>query len=980
MEAGDTLYISGGSSSKTYREKWSVGASGTSANPITIAVDAANTNHNGLVIFDFDSEGDSGIGTCITVFPQRYVTIDGNVDGKPHIAINNLRNTNWNHYYDATAIDAYGSTGVILKYLACTNGNVFVAINVSTGFQIHNCSVSENRGVATILCNASYGSWDSQQIYSNYFGRLFNETTPEGSPNPYYGPDGIQCGDGISIWANTFYITKSESKITSPEHPDTIQCIGERVKIYGNEFIMVGDAVVDRGGYDGVDGLWVYNNVFRIIEEIDTFPEYIRVYNGNPPALKDIKILNNTFVDNPWIPIWFSNLGGPTGEGIEVKNNIFNNCGRDQFRPVILIDDSCGYTADSFGFDGNIYFCPSNQAYVSFGADYPVSTWVSRFEPHGKTNAPVFVEYSPFGAGNNLHLSGSDTAAVNAGVQLSSYFGTDKDGILRPQGPGWDIGAYQSGVGGVLSTNLAPAVSVISQDAADVDPNAPGVQILEGTAVRYSGTASDPNGDPLIWQWIYTVNGGPEGVFQSGTGAVAAASFNYGAGTAGNIYVWKLRVRDGKASSESQFTVEVVSGPRAVEGLSFEAELGVVTAPFILTNGYIYQPVQTDGISGGRAAYDFTITNAGSYVIKAVVDGPGYGEWSLYVNIDSEPQGPEMVWQIPITIGFESRIISWQGNGTCVKPQFAPKVFNLSEGAHQLIIRGREANTRLDQIALAVLPEVTTLAATEITGTGATLNGSVNPLGSVSSAYFEYGPTTNYDDTTPATSVGNGTTFRAVSDLVTGLTPRTVYNFRLVAYNASIAHYGANQTFTTAPPPPTLADTGSFADLVTLQPKPGVMAYDINVPFWSDHARKTRWFSVPDTNSFIGFNSNGNWSFPAGTLWIEHFDLELTNGVAQSARRLETRFLVRNSGGVYGITYRWDDSQTNAFLVPKEGLDEPFVIHDVGTTRTQIWHYPARSECLTCHTPDHSDGFVYTDRIRKVRHDPSPNRLLAGHP
>jgi hypothetical protein len=60
---------------------------------------------------------------------------------------------------------------------------------------------------------------------------------------------------------------------------------------------------------------------------------------------------------------------------------------------------------------------------------------------------------------------------------------------------------------------------------------------------------------------------------------------------------------------------------------------------------------------------------------------------------------------------------------------------------------------------------------------------------------------------------------------------------------------------------------------------------------------------------------------------------------------------VRNTTGVYGVTYRWGDSLTNATLVPAEGLDEPFVIYDGGLVRTQVWHYPSRSECLSCHTP-----------------------------
>ena len=156
--------------------------------------------------------------------------------------------------------------------------------------------------------------------------------------------------------------------------------------------------------------------------------------------------------------------------------------------------------------------------------------------------------------------------------------------------------------------------------------------------------------------------------------------------------------------------------------------------------------------------------------------------------------------------------------------------------------------------------------------------------------------------------------------------------------------------------PPTLHDTGAFTNLnsltnqtQSLTPNVGVVPYDINVPFWSDNAAKSRWFFRPGTNFTTGFSRDSNWLFPTGMIWVKHFDLELTNGVPTSARRLETRLLVKNQGGSYGVTYRWGSSLTNATLVPDAGLDEPFVINDGGNLRTQIWHYPSRSECLTCH-------------------------------
>jgi len=165
-----------------------------------------------------------------------------------------------------------------------------------------------------------------------------------------------------------------------------------------------------------------------------------------------------------------------------------------------------------------------------------------------------------------------------------------------------------------------------------------------------------------------------------------------------------------------------------------------------------------------------------------------------------------------------------------------------------------------------------------------------------------------------------------------------------------IGRLNYNTTSSGAPLPPTLAASGAFSDLASLTPNSGIVLYELNVPFWSDNAIKTRWFSVPNTNRTIGFNPDGNWSFPTGSVWIKHFELELTNGVPESRRRLETRFIVRNTNGVYGMTYRWTMPPTNALLVAEAGLDEVFTINDGGNVRTQIWHYPGRSECLACHT------------------------------
>jgi len=89
--------------------------------------------------------------------------------------------------------------------------------------------------------------------------------------------------------------------------------------------------------------------------------------------------------------------------------------------------------------------------------------------------------------------------------------------------------------------NYPPKVSNINHDAVDVDPTTIGLQVYEGTTVTYSGSASDPDGEILSWQWIYTIHDGQflnEILFLSGTGPIANAVFTYGPGTAGKTYTW----------------------------------------------------------------------------------------------------------------------------------------------------------------------------------------------------------------------------------------------------------------------------------------------------------------------------------------------------------------------------------------------------------------------------------------------------------
>jgi hypothetical protein len=140
---------------------------------------------------------------------------------------------------------------------------------------------------------------------------------------------------------------------------------------------------------------------------------------------------------------------------------------------------------------------------------------------------------------------------------------------------------------------------------------------------------------------------------------------------------------------------------------------------------------------------------------------------------------------------------------------------------------------------LPLPPGASTLPATPVTAGSATLNGTVNPNGADSVAYFQWGLTTAYQNTTPPQDAGSGSSVAPVQSTLTGLSPNTTYYYQLVATNRGGVAYGTGESFTTPLPPPVIRPPTSQAGMIILtwQAVPGqtyVVQYSTDLKTWTN--------------------------------------------------------------------------------------------------------------------------------------------------
>jgi hypothetical protein len=188
---------------------------------------------------------------------------------------------------------------------------------------------------------------------------------------------------------------------------------------------------------------------------------------------------------------------------------------------------------------------------------------------------------------------------------------------------------------------------------------------------------------------------------------------------------------------------------------------------------------------------------------------------------------------------------------------------------------------------------VTALPATDLTKFSATLNGTYNGDGGDVQYYFEWGPDTNYGQTTatpPGPSNGIGTGPQNVSEGLTGLNANTVYHYRLVAHNSFGDNFSSDKTFTTAPPDLPVVDGTSVSGVTQ---DGATFNSEIKPGFGPTIYR----FQYGPTSSY------GSATFPGGPTAYDNIDHAVSEAVSGLSPRTTYHFRVQATnfaGTAYG--------------------------------------------------------------------------------
>jgi uncharacterized protein (TIGR03382 family) len=333
------------------------------------------------------------------------------------------------------------------------------------GFQTH----GDDHLVAGNVCNATGSTQGTEgQCFYISFGNnlqiLHNMASGEGGYGIHIYDEPRQANDYARTISNV--LVDGNVSILSPARAGMIVAM-----VTCNSYGCYSNAI---------DGVTISNNIFS---QNDEYGLHIEGVSSN------VRVYNNTFYQNGTQGLQIDS--DATIQGVDVRNNLFYqstmSCTTDCSGSLAAVQVGSG--AQNVTLDDNYYY-PSPPAIVDENGN-PVDGGDS----HPVTGPVSFAD----AGGLDLHLL-AGSAPINQGLTLASV-SRDFDGVSRPQGPAYTLGAFEyvPSCAGPADCNAAPPCRTAQgatcvSGTCDYPPAAQGTACASGT-VCLANTTCDGNGD-----------------------------------------------------------------------------------------------------------------------------------------------------------------------------------------------------------------------------------------------------------------------------------------------------------------------------------------------------------------------------------------------------------------------------------------------------------------------------------------------------
>lgn len=400
LAPGDTVFISGGTTSQTYHETLDVQASGADGAPLTFAA-STDPDHDGEVVIEGDHETrESGVVVSgVHDVIVRGLTIRGGTRGVfvhcdrgrvHHVTLEALEINNY-----------YGHAGVIMNGY-CGSPDDLTQVQYIT---VRNSTIS------------SVPDYPGQT--DNIYASVASDLLIEHNVLTQNNQDAGGSMDNLQFYIVGNAVVRNNVMIQHGVHGD--QCM-----------------ILDVRGTDNT--LDVYNNV---AVHTGNGSVYInRKYDdiGDPT----VRIYSNTFVAASQENLYLNMVA--LEKPAILKNNIIARLAGDRGGHIVASGTAAGMSVDDV--TGSLFYDVADC--VGFGGDWTGNgqelsnfcwdDWTTTLGGTGINADPGFLSPETFD-----YRVDPTSEAIDHGLALEAAYASDLQGTYRPQGPGWDIGAYELG-------------------------------------------------------------------------------------------------------------------------------------------------------------------------------------------------------------------------------------------------------------------------------------------------------------------------------------------------------------------------------------------------------------------------------------------------------------------------------------------------------------------------------------------------------